>query len=179
MSILQNDIDTGLELRFREALRISDFRGASECNESVAVAKFYNLSGCTPRSISKNPVEALQYKMLTLVAGDWAANFNRVEKWVEICRALVRIRYGKMRISIFKRQHSSGNYWEKYSGPTLYVKVERQGMRKRNHWYSTIEFKIQAEDDYLGPYIINGMDCSDAFWTHIYFDENGNPYREF
>lgn len=175
MSILQENIDTGLELRFAETFDASEFRGASDCNESIAVAKFYNLVGYSQRDISRNPVDCLEHKFHKLTDMDWAMNYTNVEKWVDICRAIIRIRPGKSRIAICKRTNS--NLYGRDRGPMIYVRVERQGMRKRNHWYATFEFKIALKEENLGPYIFKNLNVSDSYWTFINIDENGTIIR--
>ena len=175
MSILQNDIDTGLELRFHETFEISDFRGASDCNESVAIAKFYNLTEFNQAEIKRMPLACLERKLHIIADNDWAAGYTNVEKWIDICRALIRFRPGKSRIAICKRNNY--NSYGRDRGPMIYVRVERQGMRKRNHWYSTLEFKASLKEDTLGPYIFKNLNASDSYWTYINIDHNGNLIR--
>lgn len=175
MSILQHDIDTGLELRFSEVFDLVRFYGASECNESVAIAKFYNLVGYRPDSIHKDPVGCLEHKFKTLTDMDWAINYTNPERWIDICRSLIRIRPGKTRIVICKRPNS--NTYGRDRGPMIYVKLERQGMRKKNHWYTTIEFEVSIREENLGPYIFKTLDVSETYWTTFIIDRDGNLVR--
>lgn len=165
MSILQNNIDTGLELRFHETFEILEFKGASACNESIAIAKFYNLVGYNQSDIYRNPVGCLEHKARTLVNMEWALGYVNMEKWVDLCKALIRIRPGKSRIAICKRDNH--NSYGRNLGPAICIRIERQGMRKRNHWYTTLEFKISLREENLGPYIFKNLPVSDTCWTYI------------
>lgn len=176
MSILQNDIDTGLELRFHEAFFVSDIRGASDCNESVAVAKFYNIAEYSQRDIKRDSAGCLAHKLHKLIDMEWAINFVDTNKWIDIIRAIIRIRPGKTRIAICKRNNTS--HYGKNIGPTIYIRVERQGMRKKNHWYSTFEFKVSLMESNLGPYIFKNLNVSDSYWTYLNIDRDGNIIRK-
>ena len=175
MSILTNDINVGLELRFNETFNLTEIKGASECNESIAVAKFYNLTEFNPRHI-KNSVEGcLSQKLHQLTGMEWAMSFINTDKWIDICRAIIRIRPGKTRIAICKRNNINTYGFDR--GPAIYIRVERQGMRKKNHWYSTFEFKVTLKEENLGPYIFKNLDVSDSYWTFINIDRDGNLVR--
>ena len=59
----------------------------------------------------------------------------------------------------------------------IYVKLERQGMRKKNHWYTTVEFEVSLVEENLGPYIFKNLNVSETYWTTFIVDRDGNLVR--
>lgn len=178
MSILNEDIDVGLDQRFNEAFEIKHFVGAENINESIAIKKFYRLDGYTPNQ--GNPANLLNARLNHLVGQQYAYEFVNPNKMIDAIRTIVQMRPHTSRLSYIRHEYAThyGRYMANGNvRPSIRFVFERKGMRKKNHWYRTLEFYMQAQND-LGEIIINRSGITKEKWNHIYFDEHGNPYTE-
>lgn len=179
MSILSENADLNIDLLWSEVFGVKNFSGASDCNENIAKKKFYaNIDQNNDR-----PLATLQGRFWGGLANRFAMDFYKVEEWIDQLMKLVQVRPDrKMRIGISKRIYDSSvsTYWDPYTGPEIRLKIERQGMRKRKHWYNILAMSIRAinEGDDLARIIVERIECSNDSFTYFYTDENGNFIRE-